>query len=152
MLLLVDTEPRRALWRANPEQVRSWDVLLREEGLCTPGLYHDFKRAKKTLNVQLFGVYASAALVKLPAEYRQRIMRSTQDWIALHKIPPTYQRITRYVVGLRREAGIRGPSKPIDALRSENNRLKRELNKADSYIETLQATLRKHQIRIPKET
>jgi hypothetical protein len=152
MKLLLDFEPRKALWQSNPNQTTSWDSLLREEGLCTPALFHDFKRALKIVDVDVFGVYASAAIAKLTTDVRGRIVRSTQKWIDSHRVPPTYQRITKYVGEMRKEMGIRRrPSTPIHALRAENNRLKRELNKADTYIETLQASLKKHGIRIPRE-
>jgi hypothetical protein len=152
MMLLLDTEPRNSLWQGNPNQVISWDGLLREEGLCTPGLYHDFKRATSVMKVEVFGVYASAALVKIKAQYRPRIIKATQQWIDSHRVPPTYQRINKYVRDLKKDLGIRAkPSTPIHALRSENNRLKRELNSAHRYIETLQATLKKNNIRIPRE-
>ncbi len=153
MMLLLDTEPRNSLWQANPNKTVSWDGLLRDEGLCTPGLYHDFKRATSIMKVTVFGVYASAAIVKIKAQYRPRIIKETQQWINSHRVPPTYQRINKYVRDLKRDLGIRSkPTTPIHALRSENNRLKRELNSAHTYIETLQAMLKKHNLRIPRET
>ena len=152
MMLLLDTEPRKSLWQDNPEQTTSWDALLREESLCTPALFHDFKRATKIVNVKLFGVYASASIANLKTEYRHRVIRNTQEWISTHRIPPTYQRIGKYVRDLKKEMGIRTkPSTPIYALRSENNRLVRQLNKANDYIEVLQACLKKNDIRVPRE-
>lgn len=152
MTLLLDVEPRLAVWQANPNQTRSWDQLLREEGLCTPTLFHDFKRSTGIVDVAVFGVYASAAIAKLKKEYRTRIIRATQAWIDSHQVPPTYQRISKYVAELKKELGIRSrPTTPIHALRTENNRLKRELGKAERYIETLQAALRDNNIRVPKE-
>jgi hypothetical protein len=152
MDLLVETEPRKSIWQDNPEKTTSWNALLREQSLCTPTLYHDFKKAKKLLNVDIFGVYASVALVKLKVEYRARITNATQRWVEAHKVPPTYQRITKYVRELRKELGIRGkPSTPIHAMRHELNSLARQLNKAHEYIEVLQASLKTHNIRIPRE-
>ena len=152
MKLLLDMEPRKSIWLSNPNNTASWDALLREEGLCTPALFHDFKRATKIVDVDVFGVYASAAIAKLKADYRSRIVRQTQKWIDSHRVPPTYQRISKYVAELRKDMGIRSrPSTPIHALRSENNRLKRELNKADTYIDTLKAALKGHGVRVPRE-
>lgn len=152
MKLLLDTEPRKSIWQQNPSNTLSWDLLLREEGLCTPALFHDFKRATKIVDVEVFGVYASAAIAKLKAEFRGRIVRQTQKWIESHRVPPTYQRISKYVSELKKELGIRGrPSSPLHTLRSENNRLKRDLNKADDYIDILKATLKKNNVRIPRE-
>ncbi len=152
MMLLLDTEPRKAVWQANPNHTTSWDSLLREEGLCTPTLFHDFKRAKGIVEVKVFGVYASNAIAKLKKEYRGRIIRATQGWINSHRVPPTYQRITKYVAEMKKEMGIRGrPSTPVHALRTENNRLKRELNRTETYVEILQAVLKKNNLRIPRE-
>lgn len=152
MKLLLDTEPRKSIWHDNPNHTVSWDELLREEGLCTPALFHDFKRATKIVDVEVFGVYASAAIAKLTTQYRPRIVRLTQAWINTHKVPPTYQRITKYVWELKKDMGIRSrASTPIHALRTENNRLKRELDHANSYIDTLKATLKKSNVRIPRE-
>ncbi len=92
------------------------------------------------------------SIAKLKTEFRGRVVRETQSWIDSHRVRPTYQRITKYVSELKKDMGIRSrPSTPIHALRSENTRLKRELNKANDYIDTLQATLKKHQIRVPRE-
>jgi hypothetical protein len=152
MKLLLDTEPRKSIWQQNPSGTNSWDFLLREEGLCTPALFHDFKRATKIVDVDVFGVYASAAIAKLKTDFRGRVVQETQRWIDSHRVRPTYQRITKYVSELKKDMGIRSRlSTPIHALRSENNRLKRELNKANDYIDTLQATLKKHQVRVPRE-
>ena len=131
--------------------MRSWESLLREEGLCTPTLFYDFKKAVKFVDVKVFGVYASAAIAKLKVQYRRRVVRSTQEWIDTHQVPPTYQRISKYVTVMRKELGIRPASNPLTALRLENNRLKRELSKSQQYCELLQATLKKNNIRVPKE-
>jgi hypothetical protein len=150
MMLLLDTEPRKAIWQANPNGTESWDALIREEGLCTPTLFHDFKRATGIVDVHVFGVYASAAIAKLKKEYRARILGATKRWIDSHRVPPTYQRITKYVADMKKDMGIRShPSTPTHALRAENNRLKRELSKAETYIDTLVSTLKKNRIRTP---
>jgi hypothetical protein len=152
MMLLLDIEPRKSLWQANPNKTLSWETLLREEGLCTPTLFGDFKRATKMeLDVKLFGVYAAAAIVKLPPNYRSRVIRQTSKWIGEHKIKPTYQRITKYVSELKKELGIRTPSTPMHQLKAENNRLQRKLKKAEDYIGVLKTALRNNNIRIPRE-
>jgi hypothetical protein len=150
MKLLIDTEARKSIWHSKTTHT-SWDILLREEGLCTPSLFHDFKRARGVVDVEVFGVYASAALVKLNTEYRSKIVRSTQRWIDAHRVPPTYQRITKYVAELKKELGIRSPSTPIRSLRAENSRLKREVNRCHEYIDTLQAVLKKNHLPVPRE-
>lgn len=158
MRLLLDTQPRKAVWQDNPNHTLSWEALLREEGLCTPALFYNFKRATSVVNVDVFGVYASAAIVKLKKDYRGRIIRQTQKWIESHKVRPTYQRITKYVQEIKKELGIRRPATPLQTLRAENSRLKRELVKSSEinlgstrYIVTLQATLKKHNLQIPRE-
>lgn len=154
MALLLDTEPRKAFWQrqTNGQPKLTWELFLREEGLCTIGLYRNFKTATSLVDVNVFGVYASAALGKLPSVLRTRIVQQTQAWISSHHLPPTYQRISKYVRDLH--TGIappRGKRTPIHALRTENNRLKRELNEAYDYIHTLQAALKKAGVRIPRE-
>ncbi len=152
MMLLLDTEARKSLWQANPGEIRTWDALLREEGLCTPTLFYDFKRAVKVVDVKVFGVYASAAIIKLKVNYRRRVLAATQEWIDAHKIRPTYQRISKYVATMKREMGIGPtPKKPIHELRLENTRLKRDLGRSERYCTTLKTTLKTNNIRIPKE-
>ena len=151
MMLLVEVEPRKSLWQSNPNKTKSWDMLLRDEGLCTPALYGDFKRALKIVKVETFGVYAAAAIVKVPAKFRSRVVRDTQKWIDSHKVRPTYQRITKYVAELKKELGIHTSSSSMQVLRAKNRRLERELTKANEYIDTLQAVLKKNQIRYPRE-
>jgi len=139
MLLLLETESKTAIWWENPHKTRRWEVLLREERLCTPALYRAFKTASKFLEVRKFGVYASAAIGRLPKEHRQVVMRKTVDWIKTHKVPPTYQLVSEYVRQRKRELGIATPpriSPQVVKLRKENAKLKRR-------VAHLEATLTK---------
>lgn len=144
MQLLLDTEPRTSIWHDNPDKLKNWDALLQREGLCTPSLYHAFKRATKLVNVDVFGVYASASIANLPADHRPKIITTTQRWIKSHAVPPTYQRISKYVRETR--AKVVKPkakvSKGVSALTEENNRLK-------AYIRLLQRKLHQHKIPVP---
>jgi hypothetical protein len=150
MMLLLDVEPRKSLWQDNPNKTLSWEALIREEGLCTPALFGDFKRATKIVEVKTFGVYASAAIVKVPTPYRTRVLRSTQEWIDSHKVKPTYQRITKYVAEMKKELGIRTPRSSLQALRAENKRLKDRVVVRDNYITKLQEICRTNKIRFPQ--
>lgn len=151
MMLLLDMEPRKALWMVNPDGVKSWDLILREEGFCTPTLFRNFKRAVPLMNVKMFGVYAAAAIVNLPKGVQNKVIRQTEAWISTHNLRPTYQRISKYVFELRREMGTRSPrTTPIAQLRVENNRLQRENNKAEEYIDLLIAALKLNNIRVPR--
>jgi hypothetical protein len=137
MTLLMETEPQTAIWWDNPHKTHRWDVLLREERLCTPALYRAFKTAAKFLDVQKFGVYASAALARLPKEHRQSVTRKTLAWIRMHKVPPTYQLVAEYVRQRRRELGLQVPpriSPQILKLRKENAKLKRRVGQLEAAL------------------
>lgn len=152
MLLLVEYEPKKALWGLNPLGVKTWDSLLREEGLCTPALYHAFKEAvQMRVEVSIFGVYASTAIVKLEKSDRTVALRRTREWVKQHQVPPTYQRISQYVRQLKDEMGIKTPVAPATRLRKENARLKSRIEEQSTYIEKLKALLREHKVRLPKE-
>lgn len=151
MVLLVEYEPKKALWMVNPHGIRKWDALLRHEGLCTPSLFHAFKQASKIVDVEKFGVYASAAIVKLPKEHRAEVIRRTRSWINEHRLPPHYQRVTQYVRLLKSDLGIRTKPAPSAILRRENTKLKGRLEERDAYIEKLKTALRRNSIRPPQE-
>lgn len=151
MLLLVEYEPLKALWMANPHGIRKWDALLRHEGLCTPSLFHAFRRASKIVDVKLFGVYGSAAIEKLPKEHRAEVILRTRAWINEHKLPPHYQRVTQYVRLLKSDLGIRVKAAPATSLKREVGKLKARLEERDEYIVRLKDALRRHKIRPPQE-
>jgi hypothetical protein len=137
MTLLMETEPQTAIWWGNPHQTHRWDVLLREERLCTPTLYRAFKTAAKFLDVQKFGVYASAALARLPKDHRQDVTRKTLAWIKMHHVPPTYQLVSEYVRQRKRELGLQAPlrvSPQILKLRKENAKLKRRVEQLEAAL------------------
>lgn len=137
MTLLIETEPQTAIWWSNPHKTRRWDVLLREERLCTPTLYRAFKAGAKFLDVRKFGVYASAALARLPKEHRQSVTRMTLTWIKDHRVPPTYQLVAEYVRQRKRELGIQKPRKvsPLIAkLKKENVKLKKRVGQLEAAL------------------
>ncbi len=151
MLLLVETEPKTAIWFENPHGLRSWDELLREEGLCTPSKYHGFKaaNANPNIDVKTLGVYASILIQRLPKEMRSKVIAMTREWIKNHRVPPTYQRISTYVKTLRGKQ----PKQPgtLASLRDENARLKKKLEEKEAYISQLKNMLTNHKIRVPRE-
>lgn len=137
MTLLVETEPKTAIWWDNPHKTHRWDVLLREDRLCTPTLYRAFKAASKFLDVRTFGVYGSAALARLPKDHRQSVTRKTLGWIKAHKVPPTYQLVAEYVRQRRQELGLQTPprvSPQIVKLRKENAKLKRRVGQLEAAL------------------
>jgi len=140
MTLLIETEPKTVIWHDNPHKTRRWDVLLREERLCTPALYRAFKSGAKFLDVRKFGVYASAALARLPKEHRPGVTKRTLEWIQTHKVPPTYQLVAEYVRQRKTELGL--PVAPrvspqVEKLRKENAKLKKRVEKLEATLEKM---------------
>jgi len=137
MKLLLETEPKTVIWWGNPHGTKRWDVLLREERLCTPALYRAFKTASKFLDVHKFGVYGSAAIGRLPKEHRQIVMKKTLAWIQTHKVPPTYQLVAEYVRQRKQELGL--PIAPrtspqVEKLRKENAKLKKRIAQLEATL------------------
>lgn len=151
MLLLVEYEPQKALWLQNPHGLKTWDMLLRTEGLCTPTLYHAFKQATKLVDVEVFGVYASVSIARLPKDQRSTVIKRTKEWIGAHKVPPHYQRVVEYVRQLRKDLGIRAPEGSSVKLRRRVARLEAAIETKNDYIGRLVEALRRNGIRPPKE-
>lgn len=151
MLLLVETEPKTAIWYENPHGIKSWEKFLLEEGLCTPSKYYGFKaaNANRHIDVKTLGVYASILIQRLPKDLRSKVIEMTREWIKNHRVPPTYQRISTYVKVLRGKQ----PKKlgTMASLRDENARLKKKLEEKEAYILLLKSTLTSNKIRVPRE-
>jgi hypothetical protein len=143
MKLLVEMRPLTRVWQKGPYQ--NWDDMLRQESLCTPAHYRAFEKATTLLSdqdIERFGVYASALIARVPAQFRQQIIKQTRSWIALSNMPPTYQLIAKHVSDLipKSEKKKQGPT--VKELREEVEVLR--LN-----VATLKKELGKHKIAIP---
>jgi hypothetical protein len=136
--LLVDQEDNILDWKHPRTPYRSWNELLRGEGLCTPSTYTGYKLARERIPVLWIGklgVYASISISRLGEADRAKVFGSVKKWYSTRQTAPTYQRISRYVKELHPRK--KAPSRA---------------QKMMSYIRTCQSLLRKNKIEVPEET
>jgi hypothetical protein len=136
--LLVDQEADVLDWKTPKTPYKSFNELLRAEGLCTVTTYSGYKKARERLPAQWInkmGVYASISVSKLNENDRNKVMASVKKWYGTFQVAPTYQRISRFVRELH-------PRKQTES----------KSRKMLTYIRTCQSIMRKNKIDVPKET
>lgn len=139
--LLVEQEKDELSWKAPKTPYKTWWALLRGEGLCTWSTYENYKKARALIStswIKKFGVYASISISKLDADTRDSVFKTTKAWYTNYNVPPTYQRISKYVRDLGRASRM---------TKREN-----KIAKMRAYIKKCQALLKKNKIEIPEET
>jgi hypothetical protein len=137
MRLLCDVHDTPQVWQ---HQHKSFNDVLRSERFCTISKFAAFRKALQLdLPVEKLGVDAACLLASYPAKIRKTATEQTLQWVATHKIAPTYQLVAEYV-STRQPGASKAPPKA----KPSNAALRR-------YIATLQALCRKHGIAFPKE-
>ena len=134
---------RKELW---PDQYKGdFDRLLRQEGFCTPALWHKNQKATEAkIPIRRYGVHAANVLASLPEKQRASIMKQTDSWITEHhRFPVTYQRINWYVNHATGALRQKGKQSDLSRLRAENKRLRAENEKLKIENKMLKARLRK---------
>ncbi len=141
MELLVTQKADIASWKKPLTKYESWSELLKEEGLCTISMFHNYEKAQSVIDtfwIKRLGVYASVSIAQLNSETRTTVLASVKKWYGEHKVAPTYQRVSKYVRDLGRASRKR---------KTENKMVKMR-----AYIKICQALLKKNRISVPEET
>lgn len=148
MRLLVEVEQQKIVWYGHPH--KAWADVLQEERLCTMTAFTSFKKAVRlNIDVDTLGVAASCLLAKQTVPVRAIVLRNTTDWVKTHRVPPRYQLVSELVKTTLQQRGEQRPNVGRK-MRAENRQLKTENAKLAAYVATLQATLRRNKISIPK--
>ena len=96
---ILELEKTSVLWRR--DDIASFDDVLREEkGLCTPGRFKDYKRAKGHFSfsvIEKLGVACVCLLAKQPAQARERILAHALKYRSDNGSEPTYQYVCMFL-------------------------------------------------------
>lgn len=104
MFALMEFERQTVAWKSSPSM--KFDDVIREERFFPIGKWRAFKKAvdvvskTKDLNkdqMKRLGVNAVNLIIRQPAQYHRRLIKTAIKYRNLHEVEPTYQYVSRLI-------------------------------------------------------